>query len=116
MENAILVKHKDHSPPTTHARNTNRIPIDGIWVSKGINPIAAGFLALDDACPSDHVALWVDFRKSDLLGSHTAPLQLNINKLKTGDPRLVSKYNQQWNKELGKHRIKQRLVTLATIS
>jgi hypothetical protein len=36
-----------------------------------VKPIAAGFLALDDACPSDHMALWIDLKKQDVLGANS---------------------------------------------
>ena len=67
MKNAILDFHKDLSPPATHTRNMRREPIDGIWVSKAITPVGAGFLAVGDACHSDHVALWVDLLKTIFL-------------------------------------------------
>jgi hypothetical protein len=57
MKNVILDRHKYLSPPATHTRNTKREPIDGIWVSKSLDPIAAGFLAVGSAFSSDHVAL-----------------------------------------------------------
>ena len=60
MKNAILEKHKHLSPPATQNRNKKCEPIDAIWVSMSVKPNAAGFLALDDACPSDHMALWID--------------------------------------------------------
>jgi hypothetical protein len=110
VKNAILDMHKDLSPPATHARNTKREPIDGIWVSKGIDPIASGFLALGTACPSDHMALWVDFRKADLFGEKTPSIVFNINKLKADDPWMVQKYNDQSKKELRTHAVKQRLT------
>ena len=115
MKNAILDMHKDLSPPATHARNKQREPIDGIWVSKSIDPIASGFLALGTACPSDHMALWVDFRKADLLGEKTSPIVFKINKLKADDPRLVNKYNSQSKKELATHKAKERLITLLQV-
>jgi hypothetical protein len=116
MKNSILDRHKHLSPPATHARNQQRVPIDGIWIIKGIEPIACGFLALGSGCPSNHVALWIDFRTTDLLGSKMAPLVFNVNKLKADDPRLVTTYNQRSKKALAKHNIKQRLTVLRNIS
>jgi hypothetical protein len=56
-----------------------REPIDGIWVSKGIDPVAAGFLPVGDGCPAiHHVALYVDFKISDLLGANPESLVVRI--------------------------------------
>jgi hypothetical protein len=109
MKNAILTRHSHLSPPATHTRNKNREPIDGIWVSKGIDPIGAGFLACGDACPSDHVALWVDFNQSDLLGEKLESFAVSINRMKSDDPRLVTKYNQLSKKALRSACKKQKL-------
>jgi hypothetical protein len=57
---AILDLHSDQSPPATHNRNQNRQPIDGIWVTQGIQITYGGYSAFGDACPSDHRALWID--------------------------------------------------------
>jgi hypothetical protein len=109
MKNAILDMHKHISPPATHARNKQREPIDGIWISQGIEPIASGFLALGSGCPSDHVALWIDIRKEDILGCKKVLLVFNVNKLKADHPRLVKKYYQRSKKALAKYQIKQQL-------
>jgi hypothetical protein len=59
-----------------------------------------------------HVALWVDFRKEDLLGAKTVSIVMKINKLKPDDPWLVETYNTRGaKKELAKHQVKQRLIT-----
>jgi hypothetical protein len=115
MKNAILERHKYLSPPATHSRNTNREPIDGIWVSKSLDPVRAGFLAVGSACPSDHVALWIDVNIDDVLGpqeDHTVP---KINRMKASDPRLVKKYNDLSKKALLEHQVPQQLKALAKI-
>jgi hypothetical protein len=115
MKNAILERHKHLSPPATHNRNQCREPIDGIWISKCLDVIAAGFLAVGDGCPSDHVALWIDLRKQDVLGSKAETIAPKIHKLTTDDPRLVDKYNRLAKKELQKVFTKERLTTLSLI-
>ena len=112
MKNAVLDRHKHLSPPATHTRNKKREPIDGIWVSKSLDPVAAGFLAVSSAFPSDHVALWVDFRREDLLGTRVGPTQHSINHMKADDPRLVNKYNKLSLKVLKPARVKEQLQAL----
>ena len=72
-------------------------------------------MAVGDACPSDHVALWVDFHKQDLLGGRTENIITPIHKLKSDDPRMVNKYNRLSKKELSGHRMKEKLTKLASI-
>jgi hypothetical protein len=36
MNEAILTKHASKSPPATYNRNYSRQPIDGIWISDGL--------------------------------------------------------------------------------
>jgi hypothetical protein len=72
MHEAILSSHPRLSPPATCIKNESRIPIDSIWCSKGIRPIAAGFLRFGQATPSNHREVWADFQKSDLLGAAMA--------------------------------------------
>ncbi len=115
MKNVILDRHKYLSPPATHTRNTKREPIDGIWVSKSLDPIAAGFLAVGSAFSSGHVALWVDFRREDLLGTRVGPTTHSINRMKADDPRLVSKYNQLSLKALNPIRVKEQLQALSVV-
>jgi hypothetical protein len=68
MHEVILSRHARLSPPATCIKNDSRIPIDGIWCTTGITPVAAGYRAFGAATPLDHRALWADFKKSDLLG------------------------------------------------
>jgi hypothetical protein len=115
MKNAILDRHKHISPPATHKCNKKREPIDGIWVSKSLDPIAAGFLAVGSAFPSDHVALWVDLCREDLLGARVTPTVHSINQMKADDPQLVSKYNQLSLKALNPVWVKEQLQALSII-
>jgi hypothetical protein len=79
-------------------------------------PVGAGFLAVGSACPSDHVALWIDLRKEDVLGTNSTPLPSPINRMKASDPQLVKKYNEQARKALRKHAVTQQLQLLSSTS
>ena len=95
LRDAILGLHPDISPPATHNRNQNRIPIDGIWITPGIEIIFGGYGAFGDGCPSDHRALWIDISYSSIFGHAPEPLRHpTARKLKTNDPRLVHRYHQ----------------------
>jgi hypothetical protein len=115
MQSSTCTRTSALPPHTPHARNKQREPIDCIWVSKGITPIASGFLAIGEGCPTDHIVLWVDFLKEDLLGAKRAPLVFNVKKLKADDPRLVSKYNKKSKQALAKQQGKHKLLALSAI-
>jgi hypothetical protein len=94
MQEAILEKHSSASPPATYNRNHQRQPIDGIWVSAGVEIHRAGYLEFGGASPSNHWALWIDFHLTKLFGSTIMPtVRPNARRLKAKDPRLVAKYN-----------------------
>jgi hypothetical protein len=45
MRDAILDKHSQSSPSATHNRNNQRQPIDGLFVTPGLQAVAAGYSA-----------------------------------------------------------------------
>jgi hypothetical protein len=54
LHNIIFTQHSHLSPAATCHRNDNRVPIDGIFASVGINVVAAGFLKYGEGTSSDH--------------------------------------------------------------
>jgi hypothetical protein len=115
MHEAILSNHPRMSPPATCIKNESRIPIDSIWCSKGIRPIAAGFLRFGQATLSDHRAVWADFQKTDLLGAAMAEFRPSVSLLRAEDPRDRRKYNERSHKLLHAHNVTARLVKLDSI-
>jgi hypothetical protein len=96
LREVILEKHSHSSPPATYNRNQSRQPIDGIFTSSSIKILAGGYKEFDNACPSDHWALWIDISYANVFGHDTQNIgHAAIRKLKSNDPRLVSKYNGQ---------------------
>jgi hypothetical protein len=96
LKEAILDRHKDKSPPATQNRNTNRQPIDGLWVSGCIHISADGYLPFGDACPSDHRMSWIEIQYSDIFGHKSPELaKLQPKRLKTSDPRLMKRFNRR---------------------
>jgi hypothetical protein len=115
MHEAILSSHPRLSPPATCIKNESRTPIDSIWCSKGIRPIAAGFLRFGQATPSDHRAVWADFLKSDLMGAAMSEFRPSVSSLRSDDPRDRTKYNQRSYKLLEAQKVPARLGHLAAI-
>jgi hypothetical protein len=68
LRNAILDKHSQWSPPATHNRNNQRQPIDGLFVTPGLQAVAAGYSGFGAGCPSDHLVSWADFTYTDAFG------------------------------------------------
>ena len=56
LREAVTAQHSHLSPPATQNRNRSRTPIDGIWVSRTLEVVRAGYTAFGGACPSDHRA------------------------------------------------------------
>jgi hypothetical protein len=115
MHEAILSSHPRLSPPATCIKNESRIPIDSIWCSKGICPIAAGFLRFGQVTPSDHRAVWADFQKTDLLGAAMAEFRPSVSLLRADDPRDRLKYNERSHKLLAAQNVTARLARLNAI-
>jgi hypothetical protein len=93
MQETILERHSSLSPPATHNRNDNRVPIDGIWASQGIRISAGGYLAFGAGAPSDHRALWIDVPDMDFLGyDMPAYVPTPAQRLHSRDPRIANRY------------------------
>jgi hypothetical protein len=113
LRDAILDKHSQWSPPATHNRNNQRQPIDGLFVTPGLQALAAGYSGFGAGCPSDHRVLWADFTYTDAFGLSSTPLvSPGAQRLNTKNPRLVEKYVQQLRKQLGHSGLAKRLFAL----
>lgn len=102
LRDVFLVTHGlSAQPPSTCARSHQPFPIDSIWVSSAIQIAKAGFHAFDEAIPSDHRCLWFEVEHSHIFG-HKAPKVIKPigRRLKSNDPRLVSRYNNQVLRQL----------------
>lgn len=92
MKEAILEKHGRHGP-STHKRNANSTPIDGIWVTQGLEILSSGYFGYDDVFPSDHRCLWLDPTFQAAFGHNMAPLSKRTpRRLHCKDPRLIQNY------------------------
>jgi hypothetical protein len=49
------------SAPSTHSRNTQNVPIDGIWITPSLEVSACGFKAFDAVFPgTDQKTAWLE--------------------------------------------------------
>lgn len=93
MKEGILTNHPGKSPPATQNTNRTRTPIDGIWMSAGIDVLASGYWEFGGACPSDHRGLWIDVDKDSVLGHRPNQLYAPaIQRLSETDPRIKRRY------------------------
>jgi hypothetical protein len=113
LRDAILDKHSQLSLPATHNRNDQRQPMDGLFVTPGLQAVEAGYSTFRVGCPSDHRVLWADFTYTDAFGLSSTPLLSPwARRLNTKNPWLVEKYVQQLRKQLVHSGLSKRLFSL----
>ena len=112
----VSSRYRDPPPTFNQTKKLSR-PIDGIWVSAGLEIRKSGYLAFEEGCPSDHRMIWVDLNFEELFGCPWNNLSTRTpQKLKVGHPRLVEKYNNEVFKALQKYKLIEKLERLATQS
>ena len=101
LSETVLSRHPTQPPIATYNRNQSDETIDGIFISSHLNPVACGYLAFEEGCPSDHRAIWIDFSRHDLFGlNQCLPPPRRVLNLQAKNPRLVSTYNKRVKKVL----------------
>ena len=100
-------------PPTYNQTKQLSRPIDGIWVSAGINVRKSGYLAFEEGCPSDHRMVWADLDFEDLFGCPWNRMSKRpAQRLKVNQPKLVQKYNETVSAALKEYNLLDRLESL----
>ena len=118
MHEAVLRMHRPSVPPETHNRNTHQIPIDGIFVTPGIQPTQGGYTSYGQCVASDHRSIWLDIPYTSILGHNLPDMHRRpTRRLQAKDPRLVDKYNKISKKAMAQSQQAlpkevQRLVTM----
>ena len=94
LRDAIRDLHREATPPETCNKNTNKVPIDGLFVSPALQPSAGRYSSYGKIAATDHRALWVDIPFTSILG-FTPPNKPKPprRRLKGKDPRSRNKYN-----------------------
>jgi hypothetical protein len=96
------VRHP-HLPPTaTCNKNTQEIPVDGIWASPSLDCTSAGYYGFGELIigKTDHRMIWADFSYESALGFEPPPIPYKApQRLTLTDPRVIKKYNKILRKE-----------------
>jgi len=101
LQEAILARHGKNGP-ATHKRNATNSPIDGIWLSPGLQIVKGGYFEYDEVFPSDHRCLWVDLSFLTAFGHNMPPLhKRQPRRLHCRDPRLVQNYVRLFHQYAG---------------
>ena len=90
-------QHPTLPTESTCNKNTQEIPVDGIWASPTLDCLAAGYHGYGEIIigKTDHRMIWADFSYESALGfkppepKYSAPQRLTLT-----DPRVVNKYNK----------------------
>ena len=90
--------HTPASPPATHNRKSNRIPIDALWATPGLLVTRSGYAPFDSAVgmKSDHRLLWMEVDDTSLLSKNLpSSVPVRTNRLSSNDSRLHHWYNSR---------------------
>jgi hypothetical protein len=95
-------QHPHLATQVTCNKNTQGIPVDGIWASPSLDCIAGGYLGFGKLLmgKTDHRAIWADFSYESALGfTPPEPVYKAPQRLTLTDPRVVQKYNKVLRQE-----------------
>ena len=81
-------------PYSTHQRNESNTPIDTIVCSIDMTPISSGYCTHQEGVQSDHVMVWADFARRDILPEQPYA-ESPTDRLNVNDPRTIQKYNRK---------------------
>ena len=108
LKEAILNRHPNQ--PAVATRFPGSKPIDGVWVSRGIEIQAAGYTPFMESQQFDHRIAWIDLDVNLVLGHSIPPMvTYDIRRLKLNDPIVVAKYNQSLAAHLKQHRVHEKI-------
>lgn len=89
LMDAILKLHRPEQPPETNYKNNTGRPIDAIFMTPGITPMAGGYMPYKAFMDSEHWALWIDIHFTSILG-HNFPHMHRYNPSKVNPKDLAS--------------------------
>ncbi len=106
--------HPNLDRVATCNKNSNNVPIDGIWISPSLHLQGAGMTGFGELYPdSDHRILWVDIHLESLFGFHSPlPARRPTDSLPIRDPRAMQKYNRYVKSQFKQHRITEKTFRL----
>lgn len=110
----VMAGHHERPIPAT--RKGGKSPIDGIFASWAIRPVASGICCAEEGIEgprADHRRLWVDVNLENVLGQKIPVLPRRIiNRCNAKDPRVYNKYNQLLIQHLEEHNLEDRMFQL----
>jgi len=97
LTNALRRTHPQRPRVATCNKNRNNIPIDGIWISPGLQISAAGMTGFGELHPDpDHRILWIDVTTSSLFGFQAPPPDKRpLHSIPLHNPTAIKKYIRQ---------------------
>jgi hypothetical protein len=101
----VLLERHGLQAPSTYKRNTSSTPIDGIWMSPGLDILCGGYLPFDQLFPGTaHRGIWADVTFVSAFG-HTMPpiIKPKARRLQCRDPRIVENFNRTLKALMLKH-------------
>jgi hypothetical protein len=114
LREVILEQHGQNAP-STYRRNTNEVPIDGIWATKGIEIKKAGYFAFDEVISgTDHRTIWMDISYTTAFGHDScAPIiRPNARRLNNKNPNVRDNFNTIRKKYASKYCLLERIILL----
>ena len=113
MKNLLSNIH-DFNPSNQQSTfNRGHATIDGIFATHGISAIRGGYLNAH-CFDTDHKPIWIDLPLHSVFGTTNPPLTPHhCRRLKNEDPRVVTKFNEEYDRLLSKHNLHQALHTLS---
>lgn len=114
LVDALHRHHPHHLRTATCNKNSNNVPIDGIFISPGLHIQAAGMTGFGELyADSDHRLLWVDIHMESLFGClPPTPDKRPENSLPIRDPRAMKKYNKYVKQQFEIHKIAEKTFAL----
>ena len=113
LTEAISSRFTDPPPTFNQTKQLSR-PIDGIWVSAGLDILKSGYLAFEEGCPSDHRLVWIDLDFEQIFGCPWNRMAVRpAQRLKVNQPKSVQRYNKAVVQSLKTYGLIERLESLA---
>jgi hypothetical protein len=113
LREAILDRHGTNAP-ATYRRNNMKTPIDGCWISPGLEIIRGGYLSFDQLFQdTDHRGIWIDVSFTSAFGYKLPPTpKLKARKLNCRDPRIMENFIKRMNTLILQHNLLERFQSL----
>lgn len=117
FKEAIMDRHGKDGP-STFRRNQTATPIDGIWVTPGLQISAGGYFPYDTPISNmEHRCIWIDILFTQAFG-HNMPaiIRPKARRLQPKDPRIVKNFVTVYRKMILENGVLDRVKNWRTSS